>query len=84
MQAPLVSVLLPVRDAEATLGAALRSVARQSEPRFECVVVDDGSQDASRARAGAFAARDPRFRVRGLNTGPAEEVLLLKLVYFYS
>jgi glycosyltransferase involved in cell wall biosynthesis len=63
MQAPLVSVLLPVRDAEATLGAALRSVARQSEPRFECVVVDDGSRDASRALACTFAARDPRFRV---------------------
>jgi glycosyltransferase involved in cell wall biosynthesis len=58
-----VSVLLPVRDAEATLGASLASVARQSEARFECVVVDDGSRDATRAIAEGFAARDARFRV---------------------
>jgi len=60
---PRVSVLLPVRDAEPTLGCALASIARQSEPRFECVVVDDGSRDGSRAIAEARAARDPRFRV---------------------
>jgi glycosyltransferase involved in cell wall biosynthesis len=56
-------VLLPVRDAEATLGAALRSIARQSERRFECIVVDDGSRDASLSVARAEAARDARFRV---------------------
>jgi glycosyltransferase involved in cell wall biosynthesis len=61
--APLVSVLLPVRDAEATLPAALRSVARQSEARFECVIVDDGSRDASAALARELAARDARFRL---------------------
>ncbi len=63
MSAPRVSVLLPVRDAEATLACALASIARQSEARFECVVVDDGSRDASRAVAERFAARDARFRV---------------------
>jgi glycosyltransferase involved in cell wall biosynthesis len=61
--APRVSVLLPVRDAAATLVCALASIARQSEPRFECLIVDDGSQDESRALAERFAARDPRFRV---------------------
>ena len=61
MSEPAVSVLLPVRDAEATLGAALRSVARQSERRFECVVVDDGSRDVSLALAREQAARYPRF-----------------------
>jgi glycosyltransferase involved in cell wall biosynthesis len=60
---PLVSVLLPARDAEATLAAALRSVARQSEERFECVVVDDGSWDRTRDLATEQAQRDGRFRV---------------------
>jgi hypothetical protein len=60
--APVVSVLLPVFDAEATLDACLRSVARQTEARFECVIVDDGSRDASLACARRFAARDARFR----------------------
>jgi glycosyltransferase involved in cell wall biosynthesis len=63
--APLVSVLLPVFDAVATLDACLRSIARQTEVRFECVVVDDGSRDGSLGRARGFAARDPRFRVVG-------------------
>ena len=56
-------MLLPVRDAEGTLAAALRSVARQTEPDFECIIVDDGSADRSPRIAHTFAARDPRFRV---------------------
>jgi glycosyltransferase involved in cell wall biosynthesis len=63
MSEPRVSVLLPMRDAAATLACALASIARQSERRFECVVVDDGSRDASREIAERLAARDPRFRV---------------------
>jgi glycosyltransferase involved in cell wall biosynthesis len=63
VSAPRVSVLLPVRDAEGTLACALASLARQSEARFECVIVDDGSCDSSREIAGRFAARDARFRV---------------------
>ena len=59
---PRVSIVLPVRDAEATLELCLRSIARQSEPSFECLVVDDGSRDASGTIAATYAARDPRFR----------------------
>ena len=75
---PEISILLPAYQAEATLDACLRSVARQSEPRWECIVVDDGSTDTTRAVAERFAARDGRFHVlatphRGLvaalNTG---------------
>jgi cellulose synthase/poly-beta-1,6-N-acetylglucosamine synthase-like glycosyltransferase len=60
---PVVSVLLPAFGAAATLGAALRSIVRQRETRFECVVVDDGSSDGTRGVAEGFAAVDPRFRV---------------------
>jgi glycosyltransferase involved in cell wall biosynthesis len=60
---PRVSVLIPARDAARTLAACLASVCRQSEPRFECVIVDDGSVDATRAIAERCAAADPRFRV---------------------
>jgi glycosyltransferase involved in cell wall biosynthesis len=60
---PLVSILLPARDAAETLPACLASIRRQREPRFECVLVDDGSRDATRAIAGAAAREDPRFRV---------------------
>jgi len=58
-----VSILLPVRDAAATLPGCLASLLRQSEPRFECVIVDDGSRDASPRIAAELATRDPRFRL---------------------
>jgi lipoprotein-anchoring transpeptidase ErfK/SrfK/glycosyltransferase involved in cell wall biosynthesis len=58
-----VSVLLPVRNAETTLAASLRSVSRQRLSDFECIVVDDGSRDASLAIARRHAHGDPRFRV---------------------
>lgn len=61
--APRVSVLLPVRDAAATLPLCLASLARQTLSDWECVLVDDGSRDASLALARAAAARDPRLRV---------------------
>jgi GT2 family glycosyltransferase len=60
---PLVSILLPMWNAETTIAACLRSIQRQTEPRWQCVIVDDGSQDNSLARARWFATRDPRFIV---------------------
>jgi glycosyltransferase involved in cell wall biosynthesis len=61
-----VSVLLPVFNGEATLAACLRSIVRQTEPDWECVVVDDGSSDGSLACARRFAALDRRIRVVAL------------------
>jgi glycosyltransferase involved in cell wall biosynthesis len=46
-----------------TLPACLRSLARQTEPEWECVLVDDGSTDGTLAVARAAAGRDPRIRV---------------------
>ncbi|MBS1106794.1 MAG: glycosyl transferase, family 2 [Deltaproteobacteria bacterium] len=63
MSDPLVSILLPARDAAATLPSCLASIRRQSESRFECVLVDDGSRDATRAIAESVAQGDARFRV---------------------
>jgi glycosyltransferase involved in cell wall biosynthesis len=60
---PVVSVLLPAFDAEATLPACLRSLAHQTEPRWECVLVDDGSRDATGEIARAAARADARIRV---------------------
>ena len=58
---PRVSILLPFRDAQATLPACLRSITRQTETRWQCVAVDDGSRDAGPALLQAAAAADPRF-----------------------
>ena len=63
MSHPRVSVLLPAFDAEATLGLCLESLLRQREPRWECVLVDDGSRDRTLELARTYAARDRRIRV---------------------
>lgn len=63
MISPRISILLPARDAARTIGSCLESIARQTEPSWECIVVDDGSRDATGAVARARAACDPRFRV---------------------
>ena len=60
---PAVSILLPAYNAAATLPACLASIRRQTEPAWECVLVDDGSTDGTLACARATAARDPRVVV---------------------
>ncbi|MEZ6130633.1 MAG: glycosyltransferase family 2 protein [Planctomycetaceae bacterium] len=42
---PEVSVLLPVRNAENTVAAAVRSILDQTHDDFELIVIDDGSTD---------------------------------------
>jgi glycosyltransferase involved in cell wall biosynthesis len=48
-----VSVIIPAYRAEATIGRALRSVAAQTSPPREVIVVDDGSPDGTSATAEA-------------------------------
>ncbi|WP_378144343.1 glycosyltransferase family 2 protein [Cnuibacter sp. UC19_7] len=43
---PLVSVIVPYYDQPAELGRTLRALERQTHPRFEVIVVDDGSPEA--------------------------------------
>ncbi len=59
----LISILLPIHDAEETLAGCLRSIERQSETRWECVMVDDGSRDRSAEIARDFVRRDGRFQL---------------------
>ena len=58
--APALSVLLPYRDAAATLGEALASVLAQEGPPLEVLAVDDGSTDAGPERVARAAACDRR------------------------
>ncbi len=58
---PRVSVLVPARNEEKTIGACLRSLVNQDYPDFEVVVLDDGSEDGTaRVIAGI---ESPRLRV---------------------
>lgn len=53
--APAVSVIVPARNEEQSLGRCLESLVAQQGVTFEILVVDDGSTDRTRAIAESFA-----------------------------
>ena len=63
MEQPLVSVIVPVYNAEPYLDNCLDSIAAQTWENLEVWLVDDGSTDASPALCDARAAADSRFHV---------------------
>jgi glycosyltransferase involved in cell wall biosynthesis len=62
-RAPVVSVIMPVRNVAATVDLAIRSVVDQTFAEWELVVVDDGSSDDTPARLQRWADLDGRIRV---------------------
>lgn len=58
---PLVSVIIPVKNREKTIGYCLDSVLAQSFSQFEVIVVDDGSTDATVERVCSI--NDSRIRL---------------------
>lgn len=66
LEAPRVSVLIPARNEEHNIRAAVESVLASRETTLEVLVLDDHSTDGTAAAVEAMAAADPRLRlVRG-------------------
>ena len=59
----LISVVVPVFNAEAYLPFCLRSIESQTYKNLEILLIDDGSTDGSGRLCDEYAARDPRARV---------------------
>ena len=70
---PLVTVLVPAYREEQGLAQTLEALHHLDYPRYEVVVVDDGSPDRTADVARAHVARDPRFRLlaKEVNEGKA-------------
>lgn len=60
---PALSLLIPVRNAAATLDQALGSIAAQTFRDWEAIVVDDASSDDTRRLLSAWRRRDERFQI---------------------
>lgn len=60
---PKLSILLPYRDAAATLDECLDSIQEQTFQDYELLAIDDQSSDASYQRVIAFARNDSRIRL---------------------
>ncbi|VAV92907.1 FIG00855465: hypothetical protein [hydrothermal vent metagenome] len=60
---PDVTIVVPCYNEVRFLAETLESVSQQSYTRWECIIVDDASTDASVSEAMAFVRADDRFKL---------------------
>jgi glycosyltransferase involved in cell wall biosynthesis len=65
---PLITIGMPVRNGESTIGKALSSLLNQTYPNIEIVVCDNASTDGTRAIVAGVAERDPRVKLKQYDT----------------
>ena len=63
VDAPAVSVLMPVYNAQRYVAEAIESILAQTFTDFEFLIIDDGSTDKTPEILRRYAARDPRIRL---------------------
>jgi hypothetical protein len=67
-----VGVVVPMFNAQRTVGATLTSICRQTYQALDIIVVDDGSTDLSASIVASYAEKDRRIRLlRQPNAGVA-------------
>ncbi len=65
---PLVTVIVPAHDEEATIGECLKSVVAQDYPNLRILLVNDRSSDATARLAKEVARDDARFSLMEVET----------------
>ena len=60
---PLVSIIVPIYNAEKNLERCIESILNQTYRKFELLLLDDGSKDSSGAICDKYGAQDERIRV---------------------
>ncbi len=76
MNAPLLTVLMPVYNAEKYLQESIQSILRQSFHRFEFLIIDDASTDSSVAMIESFTDSRIRLVKNETNRGISETLNL--------
>lgn len=67
----LISVIIPVYNAEKYLPRCLESISMQTYTSFEVIMIDDGSTDNSSSICKSYSDKDDRFKyIYQDNTGP--------------
>ena len=70
MSLPLVSILMPLYNAEKWVEETIRSCQSQTYTNWELIIVDDGSTDASASIVEKIASSEPRITLlRQPNSG---------------
>lgn len=69
MSSMLISVIVPVYNAEPFLSASIESILTQTYQDIELLLIDDGSTDRSGAICDEYAAKDSRVRVSHKENG---------------
>lgn len=70
---PMVSIIVPIYNAEPYLHRCVDSILNQEYTDFELLLMDDGSKDASGAICDEYAQKDPRVHVvHKENTGVSD------------
>lgn len=59
---PLVSIIMPLYNAEKYISSAIESILHQTYFNFELIIIDDGSSDGSADICKNYAAKDKRIR----------------------
>lgn len=60
---PIISVIVPVYNAEQYISKCIESILSQTFNNIECLLIDDGSKDSSGAICDEYALKDKRVRV---------------------
>ena len=69
MRNPLVSVVIPARNEEEHITAALEAILAQTYKKLEAIVVNDGSTDRTAAIVNKHAGRDKRINLFNFKQG---------------
>lgn len=63
MSTPQISIIVPVHNVEPYICKCIDSIISQTYNEWECILVDDGSEDRSGAICDEYAQKDNRFSV---------------------